>query len=79
MLARYRSFDTMDTNLCFSVLLPFVQYFIFAIKNVVLAIGRNPVSWLRHQLIDVIRIRREIGVSVISSSRERNTSKTVDR
>ncbi|XP_033752365.1 cytochrome P450 3A11-like [Pecten maximus] len=56
-------FRNMSTTLILPIvmLFPFVQYFIFAIKNVVLAIGMNPVSWLRRRLIDVIRIRREIG------------------
>ncbi|XP_021373364.1 cytochrome P450 3A11-like [Mizuhopecten yessoensis] len=56
-------FRNMSTTVILPIvmLFPFVQYFIFAIKNVVLAIGMNPVSWLRHQIIEVIRIRREIG------------------
>ncbi|XP_060071556.1 cytochrome P450 3A8-like [Ylistrum balloti] len=56
-------FRNMTTTFILPVvmLFPFVQYFIFAIKNVILAIGMNPVSWLRRQLIEVIRIRRAIG------------------
>jgi len=49
----------------FSVLFPVVQYFIFTLKNIALAVGRNPVSWLREQLLEVIRIRKQLGVNRI--------------
>lgn len=56
-------FRNMSTTVILPLvmLFPFLQYFIFALKNIVLAIGMNPVSWLRRQLVEVIRIRREIG------------------
>ncbi|ESO83981.1 hypothetical protein LOTGIDRAFT_108496, partial [Lottia gigantea] len=41
--------------------MPFLRYFIFAVKNIVVIFGMNPVVWLREQLTEVISIRRDMG------------------
>lgn len=45
------------------MVVPFVSHFIFAIKNMVFLFGMNPVVWLRNSMREVIRARRELGVS----------------
>lgn len=51
-------------SFCFSVLLPFLQYFVFAMKNIVVVFGMNPVVWIRLKMKEIIQIRRDMGVSV---------------
>jgi len=46
----------------FSVLIPFFSYFVFALKNMVFLFGMNPVVWLKNQLREVVKIRKDIGV-----------------
>ncbi|KAK3607440.1 hypothetical protein CHS0354_035139 [Potamilus streckersoni] len=45
------------------MLIPIFQYFVFALKNLVIIFGMNPVVWLRNQLREIIRIRKEMGSS----------------
>ncbi|PVD38785.1 hypothetical protein C0Q70_01408 [Pomacea canaliculata] len=44
-----------------TVAVPFLSTFIFALKNMVVFFGMNPVVWLRLRLREVIRIRKEMG------------------
>jgi hypothetical protein len=44
------------------VLLPFMQYFIFFLKNIVIIFGMNPVVWLMNQMKEVLKIRKQMGV-----------------
>lgn len=48
-----------------TVAVPFLSTFIFALKNMVVFFGMNPVVWLRLRLREVIRIRKEMGVSYL--------------
>lgn len=56
-----QSFNS-NVSSSFSVLLPFLQYFVFAMKNIVVVFGMNPVVWIRMKMKEIIQIRREMGV-----------------
>lgn len=56
--------QSFNSNSSFSVLLPFLQYFVFAMKNIVVLFGMNPVVWIRMKMKEIIQIRREMGVSI---------------
>ncbi|XP_052689109.1 cytochrome P450 3A9-like [Crassostrea angulata] len=45
------------------MLLPFLQYFVFAMKNIVVLFGMNPVVWIRMKMKEIIQIRREMGAN----------------
>lgn len=49
--------------MCFAVAVPFLSHFVFALKNVVFVFGMNPVVWLRLKLRDIIKLRKDMGVS----------------
>ncbi|KAL5018223.1 hypothetical protein ScPMuIL_003945 [Solemya velum] len=50
---------TIILPLC--MLFPFLQYFIFFLKNLVIIFGSNPVVWLRDQMREIIKIRTDMG------------------
>ncbi|KAL3877748.1 hypothetical protein ACJMK2_035410 [Sinanodonta woodiana] len=52
------------------MLIPIFQYFVFALKNLVIIFGMNPVVWLRNQLREIIRIRKEMGKQRSMTDRE---------
>ncbi|XP_035829344.1 cytochrome P450 3A8, partial [Aplysia californica] len=56
-------FHTMSTTIIQPIVMavPFVSHFIFAMKNVVVVFGMNPVVWLRDSLREVIRTRKAMG------------------
>lgn len=56
-------FRTLSKNFILPVVMafPFIQNFIFALKNVVILFGMNPVVWLRNQMKEVINIRKNLG------------------
>lgn len=56
--------QSFNSNSSFSVLLPFLQYFVFAMKNIVVLFGMNPVVWIRMKMKEIIQIRREMGVRI---------------
>lgn len=43
------------------MLLPFLSYLVFAVKNIVFLFGMNPVVWLKNQMKAVVDIRKEMG------------------
>nr|XP_022318271.1 cytochrome P450 3A9-like isoform X2 [Crassostrea virginica] len=45
------------------MLLPFLQYFVFAMKNIVVVFGMNPVVWIRLKMKEIIQIRRDMGAN----------------
>ncbi|XP_050390242.2 cytochrome P450 3A24 [Patella vulgata] len=56
-------FDGMTKSIILPLVMfmPFLRYFIFAVKNIVVIFGMNPIVWLRQQMTDVIKMRREMG------------------
>ncbi|XP_060565718.1 cytochrome P450 3A24-like [Ruditapes philippinarum] len=49
------------------MLMPFLSYFVFALKNIVFLFGMNPVVWLKNQMKDVVKIRKEIGYDNVNT------------
>ncbi|XP_061191534.1 cytochrome P450 3A4-like [Saccostrea echinata] len=45
------------------MLIPFLQYFVFALKNIVVLFGMNPVVWIRMKMKEIIEIRKEMGAN----------------